>query len=235
LTIATANSTHAEIRSTLYTPQRGNYTHLSITDTGEGIDKAIQSRIFDPFFTTKELGGGTGLGLASVYGIVKGHNGYIEVDSDKVSGTTFRIYLPASDKRVKQPVQMSGKVIQGSGNLLIVDDEEMVLKVGVRQLERLGYSVLAAQSGREAIQCFKEHKDEIDLVILDIVMPEMGGGEVYDRMKEIDPQVKVLLSSGYSIDGQAGELLQRGCSGFLQKPFDLKRLSQKVSEILNAQ
>ena len=235
LTIATANSTHAEIRSTLYTPQRGNYTHLSITDTGEGIDKAIQSRIFDPFFTTKELGGGTGLGLASVYGIVKGHNGYIEVDSDKGSGTTFRLYLPASDKRVKQPVQMSGKVIQGSGNLLIVDDEEMVLKVGVRQLERLGYSVLAAQSGREAIQCFKEHKDEIDLVILDIVMPEMGGGEVYDRMKEIDPQVKVLLSSGYSIDGQAGELLQRGCSGFLQKPFDLKRLSQKVSEILNAQ
>jgi len=234
LIIKTVNATHAELKSKLYAPQSGTYVHLSITDSGEGIDNAIQSRIFDPFFTTKGLGGGTGLGLASVYGIVKGHNGYIEVDSEKGHGTTFHIYLPASDKKVKQPVEVTSEVLQGSGTLLIVDDEEMVLKVGVKQLERLGYKVLAAQTGREAVERFEKNKDEIDLVILDIVMPEMGGGEVYDRLKKINPQVKVLLSSGYSIDGQAGELLKRGCSGFIQKPFDLKRLSQKISEILSS-
>ena len=226
LIIKTVNSTHAELKSKLYAPPSGTYVHLSITGSGGGIDKAIQSRIFDPFFTTKGLGGGTGLGLASVYGIVKGHNGYIEVDSDKGHGTTFHIYLPASDKKIKRHVEMTSEALQGSGTLLIVDDEEMVLKVGVKQLEKLGYKVLAAQTGREAVERFRKNKDEIDLVILDIVMPEMGGGAVFGRLKKINPQVKVLLSSGYSIDGQAGELLKRGCNGFIQKPFDLKRLSQ---------
>ncbi len=176
LVIKTANSTHGELKSKLYTPPRGAYVHLAITDSGEGIDKAIQSRIFDPFFTTKGLGGGTGLGLASVYGIVKGHNGNIEVDSEKGHGTTFHIYLPASDKRVQPSVEMTSEVILGSGTLLIVDDEEMVLNVGVMQVERLGYKVLAAQTGREAVERFKKNKDEIDLVILDMVMPQMGGG-----------------------------------------------------------
>ena len=235
LVIKTVNFTHDELKSKLYAPQRDSYVHLSITDSGEGIDKAIQSRIFDPFFTTKGLGGGTGLGLASVYGIVNGHNGYIEVDSEKDRGTTFHIYLPASDREVKQPVEMMSAVIQGCGTVLMVDDEEMVLNVGVKQLEKLGFTVFAAQTGREAIDCFKKNKDKIDLVILDIVMPEMGGGEIYDQLKKINPRVKVLLSSGYSIDGQAGELLKRGCSGFIQKPFDLKRLSQKISDILSSQ
>jgi len=232
MTIKTENCTHTELKSKLYIPQRGRYAHLSITDSGEGIDKAIQSRIFDPFFTTKRLGGGTGLGLASVYGIVKGHNGYIEVDSEKGRGTTFHIYLPATDKKVEQQVEIKSDVIPGSGTLLIVDDEEMVLNIGVKQLEKLGYHVLAAKSGREAVECFSKNHHEIGLVILDLVMPGMGGGEVYEHLKKINPQVKVLLSSGYSIDGHAGELLKRGCSGFIQKPFDLKRLSQKVSEIL---
>jgi len=232
LRIKTANSPHADLKSRLYAPQSGSYVHLSVTDSGKGIDKAIQFRIFDPFFTTKGLGGGTGLGLASVYGIVKGHNGCIEVDSDKGRGAAFHIYLPATAKKVRQPAATKREVFQGSGTLLMVDDEEMVLDVGVRQLERLGYNVLAARTGPEAIQCFREKKDEIDLVILDMVMPAMGGGEVFDALKKINPQVKVLLSSGYSIDGQAGELLKRGCSGFIQKPFDLNRLSQKITEIL---
>jgi two-component system cell cycle sensor histidine kinase/response regulator CckA len=232
LSIKTVNSAHTELKSKLYAPQSGSYVHLSITDSGEGIDKAIQSSIFDPFFTTKGLGGGTGLGLASVYGIVKGHGGYIKVVSDKGRGATFHIYLPASEKKVGQPVEMRSEAFQGSGTLLMVDDEEMVLDVGVRQLKRLGYNVLAARNGPEAVQCFREKKDEIDLVILDIVMPAMGGGEVFDALKKINPQVKVLLSSGYSINGQAGELLKRGCSGFIQKPFNLKQLSKKIAEIL---
>jgi len=232
MTVKTENCTHAELTNKLYIPQKGSYAHLSITDSGEGIDKAIQSRIFDPFFTTKRLGGGTGLGLASVYGIIKGHNGYIEVESEKGRGTTFHIYLPATDKRVEKQVEIKSDVILGSGTLLIVDDEEMVLNIGVKQLEKLGYHVLAAGSGREAIECYRRNQHEIALVILDLVMPGMGGGEVYEQLKEINPQVKVLLSSGYSIDGQAGELLKRGCSGFIQKPFDLKRLSRKISEIL---
>ncbi|MEJ2168747.1 MAG: PAS domain S-box protein [Desulfobacterales bacterium] len=209
LLIKTENCTHAELKNQLHAPQSGGYVHLSITDSGEGIDKAIQFRIFDPFFTTKGLVGGAGLGLASVYGIVKGHNGYIEVDSDQGRGATFHIYLPATEKKVRQPVEMRSEVFQGSGTLLMVDDEEMVLDVGVRQLERLGYNVFAARTGAEAIQCFRKKKDEIDLVILDIVMPAMGGGEVFNALKKINPQVKVLLSSGYSINGQAGGLRHR--------------------------
>ena len=195
--------------------------------------KEILERIFEPFFTTKEMGTGTGLGLASAYGIIKGHGGYIHVDSEKGRGTTFRIYLPASDKKVETVVKAAEHLTKGSSTILLVDDEVQVLAVCTRMLEILGYAVLEAKNGRGAVEIYKANKDKVDLVLLDMIMPDMGGGEAYDRMKKINPNVKVLLSSGYSIEGQATEILERGCDSFIQKPFDLKELSGKVGELLD--
>jgi PAS domain S-box-containing protein len=232
LYLKTKNETHLNIKSDRYNPTPGRYVQLTITDTGSGMDKATLERIFDPFFTTKEMGRGTGLGLASVYGIIKSHDGYIDVESQKGQGTRIRIFLPASEKDAKDAVETGSQLIRGSGTLLIVDDEELVLNVGVNMLEKLGYTVLAAKNGANAVDIFKAHKDEIKMVVLDIIMPDMGGGEVYDRIKAINPEVKVLLSSGYSVDGQAIELLERGCDGFMQKPFTIEELSGKITQIL---
>ena len=197
------------------------------------MDKETQERIFEPFFTTKKMGRGTGLGLASAYGIIKGHRGYIHVDSEKGRGTTFSIYLPASDKEVVTAIKPAEYVIEGSGTILLVDDEALVLDIGVMMLEKVGYTVLEAKGGREAVEIYEANKDKIDLVILDMIMPDIGGGEAYDRMKEINPDVKVLLSSGYSIEGEATEILERGCDGFIQKPFNIKELSGKIREFLD--
>ncbi|GAG40994.1 unnamed protein product, partial [marine sediment metagenome] len=125
------------------------------------------------------------------------------------------------------------ELIKGKETVLLVDDEDMIIDVGEQMLETLGYNVLIARSGKEAIELYKESKDKIDMVLLDMVMPGVGGGETYDRIKEINPKVKVLLSSGYSIDGQATEILERGCNGFIQKPFNMEQLSQSIREILN--
>jgi CheY-like chemotaxis protein len=190
--------------------------------------------IFEPFFTTKGLANGTGLGLASVYGIVKGHGGFIEVESEKGQGTAFFIYLPASNEIAAGVVKSDDRFLTGSETILLVDDEDMVLDAGGKMLEALGYSVLAAKSGPEATEIYQKYEDTIHMVILDMIMPQMGGGETYDRLKEQDPEVKVLLSSGYSLDGQAHEILDRGCDGFIQKPFDLRHLSRKLREILDA-
>ena len=230
--IKTLNVTHEDIRSKIYDPKPGKYIQLTITDTGIGMDKRTQERIFEPFFTTKEMGRGTGLGLASVYGIVKSHGGYIEIESEKGHGTTFIIFLPACNKDIPKAIESSDRIIEGSGTILLVDDEEIVLEAGVKMLERLGYSVLKAGSGIEAVEVYKYNKEAIDLVILDMIMPEMGGGETYEKMKKIKPIVKVLLSSGYSLDGKAAEILKLGCQGFIQKPFNMQKLSGKVIEIL---
>ena len=211
----------------------GRYVKISVTDTGVGMDKAAQQRIFEPFFTTKEMGRGTGLGLASVYGIIKNHGGIINVYSEKGKGTTFTIYLPASEKEVAEEGKVPAKVLKGTETVLLVDDEDMIIDVGEGFLKNLGYNVLLARSGKEAIEIYEKNKDKIDIVILDMIMPEMGGRETYDRMKEINPDIKVLLSSGYSINGQASEILERGCDGFIQKPFNMKELSQGVREILD--
>ena len=183
----------------------------------------------------KEMGRGTGLGLASAYGIIKNHEGIINVYSEKGEGTTFNIYLPASEKEIIKEEESIKELIKGTETILLVDDEDMILDIGEELLKRMGYRVLIAKSGKEAIECYNAHKgakDAIDIVILDMIMPEMGGGKTYDRLKEINADIKVLLSSGYSINGQATEILNRGCNGFIQKPFSMKQLSQKLREIL---
>jgi PAS domain S-box-containing protein len=231
LFLKTTNVTHKDITGKVYQPKSGDYVMLTVTDSGMGMDKKTMERIFDPFFTTKEMGRGTGLGLASAYGVVKGHSGYIDVESKKGQGTTFSVFLPASRKEIQEVVTGVKEVIQGTGTVLLVDDEQMILEVGQNLLEALGYRVLLSGGGQKAIETYERNRDEIDIVVLDMVMPNMGGGEVYDRMKEIDPDVKVLLSSGYSIDGEATEILKRGCNGFIQKPFNMKELSGKIKEI----
>ena len=230
--IKTFNTNHIEMGRKLYAQKPGKYVLLTVIDTGIGMDKKTQERIFDPFFTTKEMGRGTGLGLASTYGIIKGHDGYIDVSSRKGHGTTLNIYLPASEKIVKKSVNLPKVVVKGTETVLLVDDEEPVLDVGRDLLKAMGYRVLSARDGQEAIEVYKENQDKIDIIILDMIMPNLSGGKVYDELKEINADVKILLSSGYSIDGQASEILQRGCNGFIHKPFSINELSGKLREIL---
>jgi len=210
----------------------GRYVKVSITDTGVGMDEKTIARIFDPFFTTKEMGRGTGLGLAMVYGIVTSHNGHINVHSEKGKGSTFDIYFPASEKAAAGNDKPVEPVLKGGETILLVDDEKIVVDVMKEMLQSLGYNVLVATGGREALKTYEMNQDAIDLVILDMIMPEMGGGEMFDRLKEMNPDVKVILSSGYSLDGAASGIMNRGCKGFIQKPATLTGLSKKIRSVL---
>lgn len=211
----------------------GKYVRISVTDTGAGMDEETQERIFEPFFTTKEMGRGTGLGLASAYGIVKSHDGIIEVTSRSAVGPTFVISLPASEKEIAQERASSGEILKGTETILLVDDEQIILEVTKPMLEKLGYSVLTAGSGRKALELYREKRDHIGLVVLDLVMPELRGKETFVLLRNLDPNAKVLLYSGFSVNGVAADMLKQGCDGFIQKPFDMKLLSHKVREILD--
>ena len=217
-----------------YGLQPGKYIQVTITDTGIGMDDETAKRVFDPFFTTKEKERGTGLGLASAYGIIKNHDGIITAESAEGKGATFKIYLPVSDKPFIDQLQAEQQIMTGSETILLIDDETMILDVAAEMLKKIGYKVLTAQRGREAIDIYRLNQEKVAVVILDLIMPEMSGGEVYERLKEINSNVKVLLSSGYSLKGQAAEILKRGCNGFIQKPFIINELSNKIREIIVA-
>jgi PAS domain S-box-containing protein len=232
LYIQTENIVIDEFFNRPYHVEPGKYVKIIVTDTGAGMDEATQQRIFDPFFTTKEMGRGTGLGLASAYGIIKNHDGFIDVYSEKGEGTTFNIYFPASGQEAVKEKEIGEKLIRGTETVLLVDDENIIIDVSKDILKTLGYKVLLARGGEEALIVYKKNQDKIDMVILDMIMPDMGGGETYDKLKEINPDIKVLLSSGYSINGQANEILERGCDGFIQKPYKTGELSKKIWEVL---
>jgi len=212
----------------------GKYVRISVSDTGTGMDAKTLERIFDPFFTTKEMGRGTGLGLATVYGIIKGHGGLINVTSKPGEGTTFEIYLPATEKAVVRERAAQTQALRGTETILLVDDETAVLDVTKSMLQSLGYRVLCAGSGQDAIAVYSEKRDAIDLVILDMIMPGISGTETFDCFRKIDAEKKVLLSSGYSIEGKAQELIEKGCKGFLQKPFRMVDLAREVRAILDS-
>ena len=184
-----------------YRIEPGKYVKVSITDTGIGMNKNTLKRVFDPFFTTKEKERGTGLGLAAAYGIISNHNGIITAYSEKGHGAAFSIYLPASEQAIVDEPEFETNIVQGDETILLVDDEQIILDVGRQMLEKMGYTVLTADSGAAAINVFKRKKDSIKLVILDMIMPNMNGGETYDRLMQINPGLKVLLSSGYSLNG----------------------------------
>lgn len=232
--LKTSIITPNEIRQKPYKMKSGSYALLQITDTGHGMDAETQNRIFDPFFTTKEMGRGTGLGLASAYGIIKAHAGYIDVASEIGQGTTFTIYLPVSRKEFSEVVQADPTIKLGKGTILVVDDETMILDIGKEMIGRMGFHTISACSGDEAVSLYRDNSDGIDLVVLDLIMPGTSGSETFDLLRQIDPAVKVLLASGYSIDRQATALMERGCNGFIQKPYNVEELSRKIDEILSS-
>ena len=234
LTLQTGNTTHESIRIHLTAPSPGDYVQLSVRDTGAGMDEETRNRIFEPFFTTKTMGRGTGLGLVSVSGIVKGLGGVLDVESEIEHGTIFRVYLPASRRTSRKilPAAAPQAVVSRNQTVLLVDDEDVVLDVGTRMLQRIGLTVFPAGNGQEALRVYTENKDRIDLVILDMVMPEMGGKVVFERLKKLNSEVKVLLASGYSLNDEAAEIMRNGCDGFIQKPYNMQEMTARIDQIL---
>lgn len=210
----------------------GRYVTIRVHDTGMGMTEAILPKIFNPFFTTKERGRGTGLGLSSAYGIIKNHRGFIKAASQVGKGSVFTIFLPASASPVQSETETLLEPLSGAGTILVVDDERFIIEITGEWLRELGYQVIGASSGQEALAIFETHRDTIDLVILDMVMPGMNGSETFDRLQAIDADVNVLLISGYGLDGNVEKIHGLGCRGFLQKPFTIIQLSEKIKSIL---
>ncbi|MBU4486149.1 MAG: response regulator, partial [Candidatus Delongbacteria bacterium] len=209
------------------------YLKLSIRDTGEGIDDEIKRKIFDPFFSIKKKGKGSGLGLASAYGIIKNHEGTLIFESEKFIGSVFIIYLPS--QKCTEAISEEFKVNNlktDRGQILIVDDEKMVLDAMSNMLTSLGYKSLKTEKGEIAIDVFNNNPN-ISLVILDMILPGMDGSKIFTELKKINPKVKVLISSGYSMSKKVEELLINGAKGFIEKPFSMEELSVKVRDIID--
>jgi len=214
----------------------GEYVLLTISDTGHGMDKEILEHVFEPFYTTKEVGKGTGLGLAMVYGIVKTHEGYIICYSELDSGTTFKIYLPALGQggHWREAGKGEDQLRGGDETILLVDDEEYIRELGVELLSDVGYKVLTATDGESALQLYRKDQQRIDLFILDLVIPGMGGKKCYEEILKINPQAKILIVSGYySVNGPGKEAMEAGAKGFVGKPFDVSYMLKAVRDILD--
>lgn len=208
----------------------GKYVVLSITDTGTGVDEKIRDRIFEPFFTTKDIGKGTGMGLAMVYGVVKNHDGFVRFQSKTGKGSSFVIYLQATHKQQAKIEPGIRELFKGSGTILVIDDEKVIRNFTKAVLERLGYDVLDADNGREGVEIYKKWNNKIKLVILDMIMPKMGGRETFGLLKEINPEAKILISSGFGMDEQIKKILETGAVGFIQKPYDIIEFAESIKK-----
>lgn len=232
--IATNNVTLQENDVTVFQVAAGDYIKVSISDTGTGMDAKTLEKIFEPFFTTKSQQGGTGLGLASAYGIIRNHGGIIKAYSEPGQGATFTIYLPSSgskiEKKEKQEVDQS--LQRGSGEILVVDDEPFILELASELLQMLGYTVHRAENEEDAVSIYREKWNRIDLVILDMILRGKNGSEVLKALRTINPVVKVILSSGYSLQGEVQEVMEMGCIGFIQKPYNFAEFSKAVHQAL---
>jgi two-component system cell cycle sensor histidine kinase/response regulator CckA len=220
-------------------PPNGEYVRLSVMDTGLGMDNETRQRIFDPFFTTKGESGGTGLGLAMAYGVVNEFNGYIEVESKPGIGTTFNFYLPLSkghpEVKERQDRDNPFEASEGKGEtILLVDDESIIRELGRDVLEQLGYNVFVAEDGLAALNLYEKHWDKIDLVILDLIMPNMGGREAFECLRQMNPNVKVIISTGYAKDEVLEPLLGEKADGFIKKPYKIQNMAQVVKSVINA-
>jgi len=230
---------NVELDDHMISPGRipGKYVLATVKDTGGGISPETIKRIFEPFFTTKERGRGTGLGLAMVFNIVKDHNGWIDVTSEIGRGTAFEIYLPAAVTTDKSLINKNGfseaALPRGNETILLADDEEPIRKHGKLLLEQLGYRVIQAADGEEAVQVFSESQKEIGTVILDVLMPKISGSEAMGRILTLDPRAKVILSSGFS-EGSVEEYLRKGAKDFIQKPYTAFMLAQSVRKCLDS-
>jgi signal transduction histidine kinase/CheY-like chemotaxis protein len=211
----------------------GSYVRVRVGDTGVGMDKETLKHLYEPFFTTKPTGEGTGLGLAAVYGTVRSHRGGIAVTSEVGKGTTFDLLFPLAGREGLGPeVPRSVGFDRKQGQVLVIDDDEIVCRMTAILLRELGCTPITCNGGARGVAYYREHWQSIDLVILDMIMPEMSGRETFEALKETNPEVNVLLASGHSVDGEAQEILDMGAAAFLQKPFDLQELSEKLSLLL---
>lgn len=233
LTISTRNAPSAENVSCRFCAKvkPGSYVVVSVSDTGVGISEDNIPRIIEPFFTTKGEGKGTGLGLATVYGIIKNHGGHLDIKSRQGIGSTFTFFVPAAEQN-EMPAKAEPKLVKGKAVILLVDDEENVRMLMARILERLGYYVIMASNGKEAIEIVTKQFGIIDLVVLDLIMPVLDGKEAFFAMKKIYPPMKIIVSSGYSRDDHAAELMKEGACGFLQKPFQMHALADAIAGAL---
>lgn len=224
------NSAHCAASGFNITP--GSYIEIAVSDAGEGMTREVIQHVFEPFFTTKEIGKGTGLGLAAVYNTVTDHHGSISIFSEPGVGTVFKLYLPLSaENRVE--IADSKEMTQGSGGILLVDDEEILRDVGKALLEGLGYRVYLAEDGEQALKVYSQEQEHISLVILDMLMPRMGGKETLVRLMANYPEIRVLISSGFHQEGTVDELVKLGAKGFLQKPYSIRELSKAVADTVN--
>lgn len=234
LHIRTDNVSLQEMDMAAFQLKSGNFVRISISDTGIGMDAETLTRIFEPFFTTRLKEGGSGLGLASAYGIIRNHGGAIKVYSEIGAGSTFNIYLPSSQKKAEtEESARHERLVSGSGGILLVDDEPMILGSASEMLKLLGYTVYQAASGQEAVAVYAAKRDKINLVLLDMIMPGMSGAEVLRILQDLNPGVQVILSSGYSMQGEVQKVMETGCSGFIQKPYSFTELSNVVHQVLN--
>jgi len=213
----------------------GTYVVLSVSDTGTGMPPQVRDHIFEPFFTTKKHMGGTGMGLATVWGIVTNHGGIVSVYTEPGSGTTFKLYFPAVYQETQKEENGREEIIAGKGEtLLLVDDESIIREMWGEILDELGYAMLLAGDGDEALSILKERDGAVDLIILDMVMPHKGGKETFALIRERYPSAKVLVSSGYTENGEVHEMIEAGADGFIQKPYQIRLLAAKLREILDA-
>ena len=240
LTIETANFPVADPEDSVHEAMPpGDYIRVSVADSGVGIKKEIINRIWEPFFTTKDVGAGTGLGLSTCYGIVKQTGGFIFAESTVGEGTTFSIYLPRHEvpqqEAVKQPeAALEARDLTGAGTILLVEDEDAVRLFSTRALRNKGYDVRPANSGEQALAMFDEAEEQIDLVVTDVMMPEMDGPTLIKHLRERAPDIKVICMSGYAEDALRERLADDTDIHFLAKPFNLNDLAGLVKEILSA-
>ena len=235
LTIETRNIVPGE-RNCATLETAGGCVLLSVSDTGQGIAEENYEHVFEPFFTSKETGKGTGLGLATVYGIVKQHNGYIDCNNQPGIGTTFNIYFPVADVEADEQQTAERTVASAGGNetILLVDDEELLRGLAQEFLSEAGYTVITAQDGQKALEAYQEMGDKIDLVILDLIMPQMGGAECLEELRKINPQVKALVASGHVPGEQIQQLMQSGALGFVKKPYGLAEILGLIRDALDS-
>lgn len=237
LTIATDIQEYTELPRPIKAElDRHSYVNIAISDTGHGIDEETQQKIFEPFFTTKDKGRGTGLGLAMVYGIITNHRGGIDIASEPEKGATFNIYIPLSNREPgdKDNGEIEEEIdYQWEGTALVIDDEPVSRELIGEQLNSVGFDLLYTENGKEGLEKFEEHKEKIQLVILDMIMPVMGGREAFDKIKSIDATTRIIVASGYSQHEQAQEVLKAQHTRFVQKPFKFSKLVQTIHELMS--
>ena len=215
-----------------YGLRAGVYVLVTVTHGGKALDDVAAGKLFEPTLDAGGFGRGNGFDLTSAYGIIRSHGGVLTVGGDAGVGTSFRIYLPASEQKTPRGDESPKEILRGTETVLLVDDEDVVLDVNREILESQGYTVIKARNGKEALEIYRHRRDEIALVLLDMVMPGINGEETFGLLQRIDPEVRVILASGYSTNDQIRNMMRNGCRAFLQKPFGNMELTMKVREVI---